>query len=77
MRDHMVEQRKLAAVLVADVIGFSRLTGANEERTLARLLALRSNLIDPAISVHKSRVVKHTDDGPIVEFRVGIHLGND
>ncbi len=65
----MSESRKLAAILAADVVGFSRLTGADEERTLARLRALRSDLIDPTIAVHKGRVVKRTGDGAIVEFR--------
>jgi TolB-like protein len=65
----MTESRKLAAVLAADVVGFSRLTGADEDRTLARLRALRSDLIDPTIAVHKGRVVKRTGDGAIVEFR--------
>jgi hypothetical protein len=54
----MSETRKLAAILAADVVGFSRLTGADEDRTLARLRALRSDLIDPTIAVHKGRVVK-------------------
>jgi adenylate cyclase len=63
------ETRKLAAILAADVVGFSRLTGANEDRTLARLRALRSDLIDPTISVHNGRVVKRTGDGALVEFR--------
>ena len=49
----MTEKRKLVAILAADVVGFSRLTGADEDRTLARLRALRSDLIDPTISVHK------------------------
>src|SRR6516164_8643827 len=61
--------RKLAAILAADVVGFSRLTGADEDRTLARLRALRSDLIDPTIAVHNGRVVKRTGDGAIVEFR--------
>jgi adenylate cyclase len=65
----MSESRKLAAILAADVVGFSRLTGADEDRTLARLRALRSDLIDPTIAVHKGRVVKRTGDGAIVEFR--------
>lgn len=65
----MTEQRKLAAILVADVVGFSRLTGADEDRTLARLRALRSDLIDPTIAVHNGRVVKRTGDGALVEFR--------
>ena len=65
----MVETRKLAAILAADVVGFSRLTGTDEDRTLARLRALRSDLIDPTIAVHHGRVVKRTGDGAIVEFR--------
>jgi adenylate cyclase len=65
----MSETRKLAAILAADVVGYSRLTGADEDRTLARLRALRSDLIDPTIAVHKGRVVKRTGDGALVEFR--------
>ena len=65
----MSETRKLAAILVADVVGYSRLTGADEERTLARLRGLRSDLIDPAIAAHHGRIVKRTGDGSIVEFR--------
>src|SRR5947209_13166836 len=65
----MAQQRKLAAILAADVVGFSRLTGADEDRTLARLRALRSDLIDPTIAVHNGRVVKRTGDGALVEFR--------
>ena len=65
----MSETRKLAAILAADVVGFSRLAGADEDRTLARLRALRSDLIDPTIAVHNGRVVKRTGDGILVEFR--------
>jgi adenylate cyclase len=65
----MAETRKLAAILAADVAGYSRLAAADEERTLARLRALRSDLIDPTIAVHHGRVVKRTGDGSIVEFR--------
>jgi adenylate cyclase len=65
----MNETRKLAAILVADVVGYSRLAGADEDRTLARLRGLRSDLIDPTIAVHRGRVVKRTGDGSIVEFR--------
>jgi adenylate cyclase len=65
----MAEQRKLTAILAADVVGFSRLTSADEDRTLARLRALRSDLIDPTIAVHNGRVVKRTGDGALVEFR--------
>ena len=59
----MSETRKLAAILVADVVGYSRLTGADEDRTLARLRGLRSDLIDPAIAAHHGRIVKRTGDG--------------
>ena len=62
----MAETRKLAAILAADVAGYSRLAGADEERTLARLRALRSDLIDPTIAVHHGRVVKRTGDGIII-----------
>jgi adenylate cyclase len=63
------ETRKLAAILVSDVVGYSLLAGADEDRILARLRALRSDLIDPIIAVHHGRVVKRTGDGAIVEFR--------
>ena len=63
------ETRKIAAILVSDVVGYSRLAGADEDRTLARLRALRSDLIDPTISVHHGRVVKRTGDGSVIEFR--------
>ena len=65
----MTETRKLAALLAADIAGYSRLAGADEDRTLARLRALRSDLIDPSISVHHGRVVKRTGDGILIEFR--------
>src|SRR5579859_4505797 len=65
----MTETRKLAAILVADVVGFSRLAGADEDRTLARLRALRSDLIDPTVAVHRGRIVKRTGDGILAEFR--------
>ena len=65
----MTEARKLAAILVADVVGYSRLACADEERTLARLRALRSDLIDPTIALHHGRIVKRTGDGGIIEFR--------
>lgn len=68
-RDGMSETRKIAAILAADVVGYGRLTGADEDRTLARLRALRSDLIDPTIAVHHGRVVKRTGDGALVEFR--------
>ena len=65
----MIVMRKLAAILVADIVGYSRLAGADEDRILARLRTLRSDLIDPCISVHNGRVVKRTGDGVLVEFR--------
>ena len=65
----MGETRKLAAILVVDVVGYSRLAAADEDRTLARLRGLRSDLIDPAIAAHHGRVVKRTGDGLIAEFR--------
>jgi TolB-like protein/Flp pilus assembly protein TadD len=61
-------RRKIVAILAADVVGYSRLAGTDEDRTLARLRALRSDLIDPTVSVHKGRVVKRTGDGALVEF---------
>src|SRR5450432_2084754 len=65
----MSETRKIAAILVSDVVGYSRLAGTDEDRTLARLRALRSDLIDPTISVHHGRIVKRTGDGSVIEFR--------
>jgi adenylate cyclase len=65
----MGETRKLAAILVADVVGYTRLAGADEDRILARLRTLRSDLIDPTIAVHHGHIVKRTGDGSIVEFR--------
>ena len=69
MPEEMSETRKLAAILVADVVGYSRLAGADEDRTLARLRGLRSDLIDPTIAVHHGRIVKRTGDGSLIEFR--------
>ena len=65
----MAETRKIAAILVADVVGHSRLAGADEERTLARLRGLRSDVTDPAIAAHHGRIVKRTGDGSLIEFR--------
>jgi adenylate cyclase len=65
----MSETRKIAAILVADVVGYSRLASADEDRILARLRALRSDLIDPTTAVHHGRIVKRTGDGFISEFR--------
>jgi len=61
-------QRKLAAILAADIAGYSRLMGADEEGTLRRLKALRAELLDPAITGHNGRIVKTTGDGLLVEF---------
>jgi hypothetical protein len=63
------ETRKLAAILVSGIVGYSRLAGADEDRTLARLRGLRSDLIDPAIAAHHGRIIKRTGDGSIIEFR--------
>src|SRR5207342_812960 len=65
----MAETRKLAAILAADVVGYSRLAAADEDRTLSRLRGLRSDLIDPAIDAHRGRIVKRTGDGSLIEFR--------
>jgi class 3 adenylate cyclase len=65
----MAETRKLAAILAADVVGYSRLAGSDEDRTLSRLRGLRSDLVDPAIAAYRGRVVKRTGDGILIEFR--------
>ncbi len=67
MRAERVE-RRLAAILAADVAGYSRLMGLDEAGTLARLNALRRELIDPQVAEHKGRIVKTTGDGVLVEF---------
>ncbi|HEV2335939.1 MAG TPA: adenylate/guanylate cyclase domain-containing protein [Stellaceae bacterium] len=61
-------ERRLAAILAADVAGYSRLVGADEEGTLGRLRSLRTELIDPRIAEHRGRIVKTTGDGLLVEF---------
>ena len=61
-------ERRLAAVLAADVAGYSRLIGADEEGTLDRLRAIRAELIDPRIAEHRGRIVKTTGDGLLIEF---------
>ena len=65
----MAGTRKIAAILVADVVGYSRLAGTDEDRTLSRLRGLRSDLIDPAIAAHHGRVINRTGDGILIEFR--------
>src|SRR5580700_10635416 len=61
-------ERRLAAILAADVAGYSRLIGADEEGTLDRLKSLRAELIEPAVAEHRGRIVKTTGDGLLVEF---------
>ncbi len=61
-------QRRLAAILTADVVGYSRLVGMDEEGTIARLKALREELIDPSFAKHHGRIVKTIGDGILVEF---------
>jgi adenylate cyclase len=65
----MNHARKITAILAADIVGYSRLTGADEDRTLARLRTLQSDLVDPTIAVHDGRIVKRTGDGVLAEFR--------
>jgi adenylate cyclase len=65
----MAETRKIAAILAADVVGFSRMASADEDGTLARLRTLRSELIDPTVASQNGRVFKRTGDGALVEFR--------
>jgi adenylate cyclase len=64
----MTATRRLAAILAADGVGYSRLIGADEEGTLNRLKAIRTELIDPKISEHRGRIVKTTGDGILIEF---------
>src|SRR5437867_2019867 len=64
----MTASRRLAAILAADVVGYSRLVGADEEQTLDRLRAHRRELIDPKIREHQGRIVKTTGDGLLAEF---------
>ena len=61
-------ERRLAAILAADVVGYSRLMGRDEAGTLARLRALRRELSDPKVAEHKGRIVKTTGDGILAEF---------
>jgi adenylate cyclase len=65
----MVETRKIAAILAADVVGFSRMTSSDEDRTLARLRKLRVDVLDPVVASQNGRVFKRTGDGVLVEFR--------
>src|SRR5438046_9141588 len=61
-------ERRLSAILAADVVGYSRLMGDNEAATLAALKKLRSDVIDPKIAEHQGRIVKLTGDGMLIEF---------
>ena len=65
----MDEIRRLAAILIADIVGFSRLTHEDEDGMLAELRNLRREVIDPTVAAHSGRVVKRTGDGALVEFR--------
>ena len=65
-------ERRLAAVLAADVAGYSRLMGTDEVGTLAALKSLRREVVDPAIAAHKGRIVKTTGDGMLVEFATAV-----
>ena len=65
----MTATRRLAAILAADVAGYSRLMGADEEGTHERLKAHLRQLIDPKIEEHRGRIVKNTGDGLLAEFR--------
>ena len=65
----MAEVRKIAAILASDVVGFSRMASANEDRILARMRVLRADVIDPIIASQNGRVFKRTGDGALVEFR--------
>src|SRR5260370_35062633 len=60
--------RRLAAILAADIAGYSRLMGVDEEGTLRQLKAHRKELVDPKITEHRGRIVKTTGDGMLVEF---------
>ena len=66
----MSETRTLAAILIADIGGYSRLAGTDEDRTLARLRRLRCDFSDPAIATHYRPL-----EGRLIEFRVGVHFG--
>jgi adenylate cyclase len=63
-------ERRLAAILAADVVGYSRLMGSDEAGTLARLKSHRRELIDPSIAQHKGRIVKTTGDARVITARV-------
>src|SRR5215207_1730382 len=68
-------ERRLAAILAADVASYSRLMGADEEGTLAQLKAHRCELLDPTIAEHRGRIVKTTGDGLLIEFPSVVDAG--
>jgi class 3 adenylate cyclase len=77
----MAETRKIAAILAADVVGFSRMASADEDGTLARLRTLRSELIDPTVASQNGRVFKRTGDGALQKIAVekgllNFHIGS-
>src|SRR5712691_4780642 len=72
----MIATRRLAAILAADVAGYSRLIGTDEQGTLARLRAIRTELIDPAIAAHNGRIFKTTGDGLLAEFASSVDALN-
>src|SRR5260370_42361285 len=67
-RNCVGQTRRLAAILAADVAGYSRLIGTDEEGTLNRLRSIRAEVIDPTIATNRGRIVKTTGDGLLVEF---------
>src|SRR5262247_931579 len=69
----MTEQRRLAAIVSADVAGYSRLMGRDESGTLAALKVLRLEVVDPAIASHGGRIVKTTGDGLLLEFPIVVN----
>src|SRR6478736_8186886 len=69
LSEPIASTRRLAAILAADVVGYSRMMGADEEGTLARLRSLRRRLVDPKIEEHRGRIVKTMGDGLLVEFQ--------
>jgi len=71
----MTRQRRLAAILVADVVGYSKLVGSDKAGTLARLQMLRSDIIEPAIAKHAGRLFKAVGDGFLVEFASAVQVG--
>ena len=73
----MTQTRRLAAILAADVAGYSRLIGGDEEGTLNRLRSIRTDVIEPRINENRGRIVKTTGDGLLVEFSSVVELAGD